>query len=63
MKRNIKFHIYKAKDGYRWRALSNNGKLTSESGEAYQSKFGCKKSLVSFLSHMKGGHYEIVDKE
>lgn len=33
-----KFELYKAKDGWRWRLLSRNGKSIAESGEAYSRK-------------------------
>jgi uncharacterized protein YegP (UPF0339 family) len=34
----MKITIYKAEDGYRWRARAANGEIVSESGEAYQHK-------------------------
>lgn len=34
--------VYKSKDGWRWRLVAPNGKLTAESGEAYIRRFDCK---------------------
>jgi len=34
----MKITVYKAEDGYRWRARAANGEIVSESGEAYQHK-------------------------
>lgn len=33
--------VYKAKDGYRWRAKHKNGNIVAESGEAYTRKDEC----------------------
>ncbi len=30
--------VYKAEDGFRWRARADNGEIVSESGEAYEDK-------------------------
>jgi uncharacterized protein YegP (UPF0339 family) len=30
-------HIYKAKDGWRWNLVANNGRILCDSGEAYSS--------------------------
>jgi uncharacterized protein YegP (UPF0339 family) len=34
----MKITVYKAEDGYRWRARAADGEIVSESGEAYQHK-------------------------
>jgi uncharacterized protein YegP (UPF0339 family) len=34
----MKITVYKAEDGYRWRAHATNGETVSESGEAYEHK-------------------------
>lgn len=31
----IHFEVYRARDGYRWRLWSANGRIVAESGEAY----------------------------
>lgn len=39
---NDAVEIYKAKDGYRWRRIDQaNGKIVSESGEAYVHRSEC----------------------
>ncbi len=45
-KRRGTFVIYKAKDGYRWRLVSSNGKITAESGESYIRHFDCRKAAL-----------------
>ena len=49
----MKFQIYKAKDGFRWRALVQNKKIVAESGEAYATKSGARKGLARFLKHVE----------
>jgi uncharacterized protein YegP (UPF0339 family) len=34
----MKITIYRAQDGWRWRARAVNGEIVSESGEAYENK-------------------------
>ena len=36
----MKFEIYKAADGWRWRLKSRNGEIIA-SGEAYQNRLDC----------------------
>jgi uncharacterized protein YegP (UPF0339 family) len=38
MKKPLTFVVRKAKDGFRWRLKSRNGKIIAESGEAYNRK-------------------------
>lgn len=37
-KRTARLFVYKAKDGWRWRLKSANGKIVAESGEGYRQK-------------------------
>ncbi len=41
--------VYKAKDGYRWRAKSRNGRIVAESGEAYVRKAACILAYERFV--------------
>lgn len=34
--------VYYAKDGWRWRLIAPNGKITAESGEAYKRRYDCR---------------------
>jgi uncharacterized protein YegP (UPF0339 family) len=34
----MKMVVYRAQDGWRWRAEAANGEIVSESGEAYENK-------------------------
>ena len=36
--RLCKIEVYEAKDGFRWRLISRNGKVTADGGEAYARK-------------------------
>ena len=36
-----KIHLYKARDGWRWRAVARNGRIVAESGEAYRGRLSC----------------------
>ena len=37
----MKFHIYKAKDGWRWRLRARNGRIVADSGQAYSTPTAC----------------------
>jgi len=45
----MKIHIYKARDGWRWRAKAKNGKITADSGEAYTRKPDAKRARAAFI--------------
>jgi hypothetical protein len=34
----MKITVYRAEDGWRWRARAANGEIVSESGEAYENR-------------------------
>jgi uncharacterized protein YegP (UPF0339 family) len=34
----MKITVYRAQDGWRWRARASNDEIVSESGEAYENK-------------------------
>lgn len=53
-----KVAIYKAKDGYRWHRKSENGRIVSESGEAYEDKV----SAEHMATEVNGGDYAIIDE-
>lgn len=46
--RTGRIEFYKAIDGWRWRLLSSNGKITAESGEAYIRRYDCRAAAVRF---------------
>jgi uncharacterized protein YegP (UPF0339 family) len=46
----MKITVYKAEDGYRWRARAANGEIVSESGEAYQHKSYVREAARRFGS-------------
>ncbi len=47
-----KYEIYKdAAQKFRWRLKAPNGEIIATSGEAYESKDGCKKGIESVKSN------------
>lgn len=62
MKDAIQFEIYRDIRGeWRWRG-KRNGKITSESGEAYKRDVSARKSLKNHIKAIAEGRYEIVEK-
>jgi|PlaIllAssembly_1097288.scaffolds.fasta_scaffold01916_15 uncharacterized protein YegP (UPF0339 family) len=49
----LRFEIYKAKDGWRWRLIEANHKTVAESGEAYASKWNAKRAVRSLTRGIK----------
>jgi uncharacterized protein YegP (UPF0339 family) len=41
----VQFEIYHARDGYRWRLWSANGRIVAESGEAYVQLAGAREAV------------------
>jgi uncharacterized protein YegP (UPF0339 family) len=44
----MKIRVYRAIDGWRWRAEAANGEVVSESGEAYENKSWAIQSAKKF---------------
>ena len=44
----MKITVYRAKDGWRWHAKADNGRIVSESGEAYDDKSYAIKAAKTF---------------
>ena len=44
------FHIYRAGDGWRWRAVRANGRIMADSGEAYTRKAGARRAVWRFIA-------------
>ena len=43
------FRIYRARDGWRWRAVRANGRVVADGGEAYTRKAGARKAVWRFI--------------
>jgi uncharacterized protein YegP (UPF0339 family) len=41
----IRFVIYRARDGFRWRLLAANNFIVAESGEAYDTEYGVRRAV------------------
>lgn len=53
----VHYQIYRARDGWRWRLWSSNGRIIADSGEAYTSHSGA----ISAVEWMKqNAHLAIV---
>lgn len=58
----IIFQIYKAKDGWRWRALCGR-KIVAESGEAYQRIASPTNTLRNLVRSIQFGAFDIHKPE
>jgi uncharacterized protein YegP (UPF0339 family) len=47
----MKMVVYRAQDGWRWRAEAANGEVVSESGEAYENKAYALEAARRFGPH------------
>jgi uncharacterized protein YegP (UPF0339 family) len=47
-----RIEVWHAKDGYRWRVVSPNGKVTAESGEAYTRMRDCLRAAEDVKAGM-----------
>lgn len=41
----MRFELYEAKDGWRWRLIASNGRIVADSGEAYHSQGNARRAL------------------
>lgn len=48
----MKFQIYEAKDGWRWRLKANNGRTTADSGEAYVTKANARRAIKRIAAEL-----------
>jgi len=48
----MKIHIYKAKDGWRWRAVARNGRIVADGGEGYVSKGNTERAVKADIKSM-----------
>ena len=44
------FRIYRARDGWRWRAVRANGRIVADSGEAYTRKASARRAVWRFIA-------------
>jgi len=49
------FRIYRARDGWRWRAVRANGRIVADSGEAYTRKADARRAVWRFVG--------VIDRE
>ncbi len=43
----MKFTIYEAKDGWRWRLRAENGRIVADGGEAFDSQGNAQRSIAN----------------
>jgi len=44
------FRIYRARDGWRWRAVRANGRIVADGAEAYTRKAGARRAVWRFIA-------------
>lgn len=49
-RRRLRFALYVAKDGWRWRLIATNGKIVADSGESYKTRTGALKTVRSIMA-------------
>jgi uncharacterized protein YegP (UPF0339 family) len=54
------FEVYKAKDGWRWALKAKNGKIVSDSGEAFTTKRGALASVQVVKDHAASAVVDVV---
>jgi uncharacterized protein YegP (UPF0339 family) len=45
----VRYDVWKANDGWRWRLVARNGRIVCESGEAYIRKSSADRALTRVL--------------
>lgn len=61
-KPKVAITIYRASDGWRWRARTRNGRIIADSGEAYVSKSNAENGITALAEAFKAGSYEVIRK-
>lgn len=54
--------VWYAKDGWRWRLWAPNGKLTAESGEAYNRRFDCVEAAKALSDRAANARLEVRER-
>lgn len=54
--------VWYAKDGWRWRLWAPNGKLTAESGEAYNRRFDCVEAAKALSDRAAAARLEVTNR-
>lgn len=55
-------HLYKAKDGWRWR-FTRGGRIVATSGEAYVEKRKARQSMENLLDNVAKGAVQMKGQE
>ena len=54
--------VYFADDGWRWRLVASNGKITADSGEAYIRRFDAKIAALRLVDVAGSARLEVRDR-
>jgi uncharacterized protein YegP (UPF0339 family) len=46
VKKQTKFELYRAVDGWRWRLVAGNGRIIADSGEAYTRRYDAARAIT-----------------
>jgi len=57
----MKFEIYPAKDGYRWRLVAKNGEIIADSGEAYTRRPDARRAAKLVKGAVSGARLVEID--
>jgi uncharacterized protein YegP (UPF0339 family) len=52
--RRFRAYVYPARDGWRWHIKSVNGNVVADSGEAYQTRWGCYMAYLRLRNWFSG---------
>jgi len=58
----MKIHIYRAKDGWRWRAKKRNGRIIAEGGEGYTRRRDAERAVETLVEAFGGSVSVMVAK-
>lgn len=59
----MKFQIYPAKDGFRWKLLADNNKIIADSGEAYVSQGNAHRAVKTVRKAIGNADIEVVKEK
>lgn len=60
----LRFNVYFAHDGWRWRLTAANGRIVADSGEAYVSQYNAARAArrTSEIAHQAAGVFDEAGK-
>jgi uncharacterized protein YegP (UPF0339 family) len=59
----MRFEIYTAKDGCRWRLVAKNGRIVADSGEAYKSEGNARRAMKAFRHNVTSAPVVVIKSQ